>query len=67
MNSCFCMCIVDIDNLLVFNFQGMFCYWPPMAGASAKVKRDEIPDTEKWKLYEIRISSSAGMASVTDS
>ncbi|KAK4326593.1 hypothetical protein Pmani_002907 [Petrolisthes manimaculis] len=37
----------------------VYCYWPPRAGASAKVKREERPDKEKWKLYEIRIFSFA--------
>ncbi|KAK3868237.1 hypothetical protein Pcinc_003932 [Petrolisthes cinctipes] len=37
----------------------IYCYWPPRAGASAKVKKEEMPDKEKWKLYEIRIFSFA--------
>ncbi|KAK4320934.1 hypothetical protein Pmani_008189 [Petrolisthes manimaculis] len=40
-------------------FVVVYCYWPPRAGASAKVKREERPDKEKWKLYEIRIFSFA--------
>lgn len=39
--------------------KGLFCYWPPRAGAAAKVKKEEIPDKEKWNSYEIRIFSSA--------
>lgn len=38
---------------------GTYCYWPPKTGASAKVRREEMPDKEKWKSYEIRIFSFA--------
>ncbi|XP_045109088.1 uncharacterized protein LOC123520506 isoform X3 [Portunus trituberculatus] len=47
------MCLPATDNV------GLFCYWPPRAGAAAKVKKEEIPDKEKWNSYEIRIFSSA--------
>lgn len=57
----FCGTCVDADGLLIFKFQVTYCYWPPRAGASAKVKREEMPDKEKWKTYEIRIFSYAGM------
>ena len=44
----------------IFQFQAVWCYWPPRAGGSSKVKRGEMPDTEKWNLYEIRVFSYAG-------
>ncbi|XP_064108518.1 uncharacterized protein LOC135216905 isoform X2 [Macrobrachium nipponense] len=37
----------------------VYCYWPPKAGASAKVKREEMPDKERWNLHEIRLFSFA--------
>lgn len=36
-----------------------YCYWPTV-GASAKVKKQQLPDKEKWATYEIRIFSYAG-------
>lgn len=52
---------VDAESLLILKFQITYCYWPPRAGASAKVKREEIPDKETWNVYEIRIFSFASM------
>lgn len=50
------------DSLFIFEYQGTtYCYWPPRAGASAKVKRQEMPDAQKWTSYEIRIFSYAGV------
>ncbi|XP_064087249.1 uncharacterized protein LOC135201878 [Macrobrachium nipponense] len=38
---------------------GVYCYWPPKADASAKVKKEEMPDKERWNLHEIRLFSFA--------
>lgn len=47
--------------MFIFEFQGTtYCYWPT-AGASAKVKKQQLPDKEKWATYEIRIFSYAGV------
>ena len=56
-----CTCVAS-DSLLIFKFQSTtYCYRPPRASASAKVKRQEMPDAEKWTSYEMRIFSSTGV------
>jgi len=36
-----------------------FCFWPPN-NATAKIKKEEIPDKDSWSKYEVKIFATTG-------